>query len=360
MLSNSFHNTISGNTIYGGTSGISISGSEWNTVTGNNCFETTVGIALSDAHHNTITGNMCEGGSSGDESIMLLSASCHNTITGNTCNNNLKHGIYLLDASNNNTISGNTCQGNDRYGIFISASHNNNIIGNTCVENSQAADNTWANIQLTGADYNLLEANLCRMGALANQPNYGIELDADSDHNIVRDNDLHDSGLTGPINDLGLDTEFNNITFQFIQGSVFIDADGSAKGWEIDAADELAIALGQLPLELTQVVRIKIWGVALALTGAGIGMLLEINMNAGQDNEAYTAEAIAIANKVTRALNFAVNDVIVWIVDASDHANIGTLAGGDSLEVKVKFETLANGDIDTDAVFRAVEIEYVT
>ena len=88
-------------------------------------------------------------------------------------------------------------------------------------------------------------------------------------------------------------------------------------------------------------------------------MRLEININAGASNEPYTTEAIAVANKPSETSNFAANDVIYWEIDPSDDPDIGDLAGGDSLGIKVLHEAAGDGDIATDAVLRCVEIEYV-
>lgn len=356
-LDGCFYSTISEchlNDCYGYS--VHLSGCHYSGVVNNLVNSTrTYGIALDPNCENcSVVGNQIRGA---NVNISIQSESNNNVISGNTTEMG-KIGIEVK--SDSNTIISNTCRENGEEGIFIeSPGKGNTIIGNVVNSASQSADNTDPCIRIRG-DYNLIEANVCRMGILGNQPSYGIELEVVAEHNIVRNNDLYDSGKTGPILDNGVDTKFNSITFQFIQGTAFIDADGSAKGWEIDLADEYAIALGQLPLELTQVVRIKIWAVGLAAPGAGNQMALEINMNAGQDDEAYTAEAIAIVNKLNITENFAINDVIHWILTSADDADIGDLAGGDNLEVKVKFETGTNSDIDTDAIFRVVEIEYVT
>jgi len=332
---------------------VSLDRADDNSILGNNADAGNV-VLLDQSHHNTITGNHSRVCSS-----IFLTASTHNVVSSNISYND-DYGVRLEAASDYNVISENDLRLSNFDGIRIADSHHNIVENNLILESSQGTDNTGDGIEIHGSDYNLVQGNLVRQGALAKKTRYGISIDAGSDHNTVRDNDLYDSGQTGPILDNGVDTKFNNITFQFIQGTLFISATGSAKGWEIDLANEWAIALGQLPLELTQVVRIKIWAVGLAAPGAGNGMLIDVNMNAGQDDEAYTAEAVAVVAKGSATLNFAVNDVIHWVLTSADDANIGTMTGGDSLELQVLFKAAVNGDIDTDAVFRAVEIEYVT
>jgi len=139
----------------------------------------------------------------------------------------------------------------------------------------------------------------------------------------------------------------------------FIHGDASPKGWEIDAAAEWAIAPFTLPPDCQQVCWVRIKAVGLAAPGAGNGMLLDIQIDAGGDDEGFQAEAIAVANKVNSTLNFAANDVIQWLLTPADDSDIGDLIADDHGHVKVRFETFANGDIDTDAVFGTVTFEGV-
>ena len=53
------------------------------------------------------------------------------------------------------------------------------------------------------------------------------------------------------------------------------------------------------------------------------------------------------------------NDVIHWVFDASDDAQIGTLAGADYVEIMAVGEAAAAPDIATDALFGGYELEYV-
>ena len=159
--------------------------------------------------------------------------------------------------------------------------------------------------------------------------------------------------------DEGGDTDLPSKTFQFIQGTTFISADGSAKGWEIDAEADMSIALGQLPSGVQQVVRIKIWAVALGAPGAGGQMLLDIVIQAGADDLVYTTENINLPAFESVTTDYVANDVVHWSVDVTDDADIGDLAAGMSLECKINGAPVSAPDEATNATFRAIEIEYV-
>ena len=171
------------------------------------------------------------------------------------------------------------------------------------------------------------------------------------------------------MNDVGTGTKLATKTFSFIAGgdvdgtalwANYVSATASAKGWEVDDAADWAEALGQLPLELQQIVRFKIWAVALgAPIGGGGQMHLEINMNAGASNLAYTTEPVALANFDGEEADYVATDVVHWVVDSGDDADIGSMVGGMSIEIEVIYEVGAAPDGATNAVFRTVEIEYV-
>jgi len=194
-------NQIAGNTCQANLNyGIYIYTSNDNIISNNICQGNSIGIYIYTSSHNTINGNTCQGSST--NGIYLRTACNNNTVVGNTCQGN-GYGVWL-DTSNNNTVVGNTCQGNGDHGIGLYSSNNNTIVGNTCVENSQDTDNNADNIYLADCDYNLIASNLCRQGALANRPRYGINISNDTcDKNIVQGNDLHDAGKTANFNDVG-------------------------------------------------------------------------------------------------------------------------------------------------------------
>ena len=198
---------------------------------------------------------------------------------------------------------------------------------------------------------------------------YDINISAATcDRTRVLDNVLYGDG-TARINDAGTDTKLATKTFSFIAGgdvegtaiwASLVSATASAKGWSVAGADDWAVALGQLPQELQEIVRTKIWAVAL---GAPIGtpgqMHLEIIINAGADDLAFNTEAVALANFDGETTDYVATDVVHWVVDSGDDVDIGHMVGGMSIEFKVIYETGDDPDGATNAVFRTVEVEYV-
>lgn len=142
-----------------------------------------------------------------------------------------------------------------------------------------------------------------------------------------------------------------------VQVAQFISAAGAAKGWEIDEADEWAIAYGQLPRIVLRVLYIKVWAVGLAAPAAGNQMLLDFTWRGGGSDASYNTYDEAYANKESVETAFAVNDVISWA--ATTTWSINQLKGGYSIEVKAIYNAAVAPDIATDAVFRCVEIMYV-
>jgi len=139
----------------------------------------------------------------------------------------------------------------------------------------------------------------------------------------------------------------------------FIHADGSAKGWEIDAADEWAIIYGFLPASVRTVLRINIYGVGLALPGAGNGMLIDFLMNAGAVDQAFATENISVAGKRSNQVNTGIGDVLSWTITAADDADVADLVGYQLFEAKIKYSAAVGSDIATNAVFTSIGIEYI-
>lgn len=202
LESSSDFNTIEGCTVKGNTfRGIEIRSSNNNTISGNTCQGNGGGgiAMMTFSNNNTISGNTCQGNGDG---IVMETSSNNNAISGNTCQGNTLRGIII--SSSNNTITGNTFQGNGQHGIYLAFGANNNTIsGNTWLENSQTTDNTYDNIFLDAVEYNLIIGNVCRRGAPANKPRYGINVSNDGCvRNCLIGNDLYDSGSTGDLNDV--------------------------------------------------------------------------------------------------------------------------------------------------------------
>jgi hypothetical protein len=168
----------------------------------------------------------------------------------------------------------------------------------------------------------------------------------------------------GRINDLGIDTKLETKLFQFIKPigtASFVVI--SPTGIDVDSMNEGALALGQLPNDVQQIVRIKIWGVA---TGTPINsegkMHINITLNAGAPNETYNTitKSWAIASFDGEVTDYIVNDIIYWVIEDGDVGNkLKNLVAGDSFEIFALYVVGADPDGATDGLIRCVEIEYV-
>jgi len=128
-------------------------------------------------------------------------------ISGCNLFENIGEGIYFGGICVQNTIANNTISKNYYEGILfqISGSAGNTIINNLITENSQTLANRYDGIRLAGyADQNLLQTNVIRSGG---KQRYGVNIASSTcDGNIITNNDLRASGVTGSLNDAGTGT----------------------------------------------------------------------------------------------------------------------------------------------------------
>ncbi len=379
--------TVNGNNLNNNTEhGIHIIDFYVNTVIGNSCAGNGIhGIFNDYGQHSIIAGNSLD--VNGGSGIYAVNHTIYVTYIGNAISGNTVHGIFLDDTITGDAegvvISGNTINFHGGHGIYIIAmgpiniTGNNiyknafhgvyiydcsagvTVVGNICNENDRLNTGTYDGIcvELNGDDVKI-HSNTCN-----DNDRYGINIvDATCDRVWVKNNQLR-GNTTGALNDAGTNTKLATIPMPFIQGTAFISADGSAKGWEINAEADMAVALGQLPLEVQQVIRLKIWAVALgAPAGAGGQMHLDILFNAGGSLEAYNlaANSWTLANFDGEEADYVNTDGIHWVVEDGDVGDeISNLLGGDSLELKVNGGTAVAPDGATNATFRVVEVEYV-
>lgn len=132
-------------------------------------------------------------------------------ISGNFAEQNNLSG-YLTDGCNNNQISGNFARSNGQFGFLIASSSDNQITDNHALFNGSAVDNTYDgfNIQ-SNSDRNFISNNFARMGSGVNRQRYGLNIeDVASDNNVVLDNDLRLSGVTGGFNNNSTTTDTTN------------------------------------------------------------------------------------------------------------------------------------------------------
>ena len=354
------------------------------TIVGNWCYNNGLGVAFTGvsgqiAYYCSIVANICY--SNTDEGITI--SFCEDvTVVGNISRNNTNEGIRLANAATRVTVKGNTVRENGGVGIHLSSGsplfcivsgntcHLNSYDGigayfgqwfiitdNICTNNSQRGAGLDSGITVAIGDV-LIEGNICTDTQGAKTQQYGIEILAGAVRTIVGRNILT-GNRTACISDLGTDTKLPTLTLPFVAGTEVIAAAGAPKGWRVDAANEYAIAFGVMPPECQQSVRMKVWAVGLAAPGAGNEMLVDIEVNSGQPDETYNAEAISVASKPNNETNFDVNDVISWTITATDDTDVDDLLGGDCFEFKVIYRAAVAPDIATNALFRCVEIMFV-
>lgn len=141
----------------------------------------------------------------------------------------------------------------------------------------------------------------------------------------------------------------HTLSVPFFNGTAYADS-----GWDVDAAGEYATAFFVLPSWISQVYKIRVY--ARSIVTETHAMLATITANGGGSNEAYTTEAISVADKVSETTNFAADDIIYWEIDSADDADIPHLSGGDAVTLKVSGVNAAGDNCATDAHFIALEI----
>ena len=119
-----------------------------------------------------------------------------------------------------------------------------------CLGNSQSVNNSFDDILLDNSDFNNIQGNTCRAGALANKPRYGINIsNATCDKNVVQGNDLYDDGFgTGPFNDAGtlsiVKSSNRGIQITDIKDYVYIKNTSGGASAVGDVARHKAVAAG--------------------------------------------------------------------------------------------------------------------
>lgn len=103
-------------------------------------------------------------------------------------------------------IEGCRVMSNGGHGINVDAA-NCQIVNNYVELNSTAANATYNQIALAaGADTCNVQGNTCRAGSSGNRAAYGINIAAGATDNLVTNNDLKTSGVTGSLLDGGTST----------------------------------------------------------------------------------------------------------------------------------------------------------
>lgn len=267
-------------------------------------------------------------------------------IAGNTVENGSADGIILRANSFNNLLENNYIESNAGYGVQMVGTAGSKI-RNTVLQgnhiNLNRTDNASdLNVRIEHA-YNTKIRDNYFLNCTTS-----ISNTATSDSLRLLGNHPLDTNF---ISDAGTNTWFPSVIAPFVDGTACEDS-----GWDIDAVGEYARAFAILPSDLIKIHQIKIYGRSMVLEADA--MRLEIIMNGGADNEAYNTEAISIVDKASTSTNFAADDIVYWVLTATDDSDIGDLAAGDSVEIKVLGEDAGGADCTTDCRFRTVQIEY--
>lgn len=409
--------TITGNICYGNTHGISCSMASLVTITGNVCHGNSHGMYL-DFVDGEVDGNTL---SENSQYGLYLVAVIWSIISNNICMYNADNdGIYADGDCHSNIFDSNWISVNGGLGMNMVGGGGmivGNYFNNNTGINLRVAKNPWViadnfvgsggggialladalntvltgnniyagtdGINLaTGCEKCLIEGNFIQHSHLSgimltddndknmiignyfyNNDRYGIEIaTANALDNLVKNNYYYLNTL-GPILDNGTDTRLAVVKVQFVHpsnGAAWIDGALTApSGIDVDINDEAAVAHITLPLELFQVVRVKFWAYSRVAEAAN-NMLLRLRIYGAASSEAWNTNNIDVANKPSvETGGIAVNDVVHWVIDASDDADLADLIGGDYLEISAIGEAAVAPDIATDALFGAVEIEYV-
>jgi len=303
------------------------------------------GLKVCEGSYSIITGNLIR--STGEVGLHIDDVS-HCVIADNVVIDGADIGIDLTYTTYC-TIVGNHSENNGLDGIYLSHADDCVVADNHIISNSQGTDNTDDGIFVTASDRNDIHGNAIRRGVGANKQRYGINVSTDTcDNNRIFDNDLYDSGSTGKVNDVGTGTISPSVVVPFSDGTEPLDS-----GYLIDGDTDLARAFLFLPDEVQQVRFLKTY--ARTVVASVPTMALEINVNGGADNEAYTTHQTLALNTPSTSSSFAANDIIYWTLTS---VNILALSAGDSVEVKVLHEAANAGGITTNAYIRTVEIGY--
>ena len=281
-------------------------------------------------------------------------------------NNHVRDGIRAETAVTNFTIAGNTfAAGHQTEGIGPIGS-DWTIVGNNFKSMSYGiycysglskgliADNVFQScttgIRLeVNCDNNFIVANLIDTATT------GIVISgATCDNNRIGHNEF--ITVTTCLDDTGTGTILPTLLLPFVDGTLSVTADAAPKGWSITLATNFALALGVMPPNCHQSVRMKVHAISLAAEADG--MRLQVTADACQPDEAWDAEHIDIT-KTSTTLNFAANDGVIWTLTPADDADVDDLIAGDQIEIKAIYAAATGADIATNALLRCVEIQYV-
>lgn len=341
-------------------------------------------IKLDSADWTYINGNKLHGQyKAGEYIIHLLNTSRRNIISGNEIAIANGGGVYIADLNSHSTIiDDNTFQLSTSAVRAIQTMSPGNIISNNKIYVTAQSGSGTIKIDRS---QQIINGNYIEMGGVINQIGIDVAVDVAATECIITDNIIKGTGTAVSIRLAGAssyclvkdnildetvtDTGTNN-KFTTVKGD-FTQYGGGSAGWtapvintspggiDIDANDEFAYAHIILPQEVQHVIRIKYWAYSNVIEATN-NMLLQLNAHGATSSEAWSGNAIDVVNHPSEETGgIVVGDVIHWLIDASDDAQIGTLAAQDLVELMAVGEGASAPDIATDALFGGWEIEYV-
>lgn len=283
-----------------------------------------------------------------DEGISIEANDC--SVVGNSVARTKFGGLIVRNCSRcsvvgNHVDSPDSASANLYDGIMLLSANDCTLVGNS-VTNS-AAFNVRQGIRilgLGGSSDNVVMCNRVRGYDI------GINIGADSNRNLVKDNILLDNTVC--FQNLGTDTKLASVIVSFVGGT-----DPQDSGFLVDSTnggDDFARAYTMLPVEVQQVVRAKVY--ARSVVAEVHSMEADFTIYGAADNEAYTTHNGSAASLGSTSVNFAADDVVYWTLTA---AGLLAMLGKDSVEVKVDYAAADGDNCATNAYFRTVEIEYV-
>ncbi len=313
------------------------------------------GIVFSGATYCIAEGNVIENSSS--FGIYLTSEASDALITGNTIHICGADGIYTTEDVIRVTISDNYVDEAADNGINIYGSTDINILGNFLYNNNRRGILIWQDATQIVIDNNFIDGVTITAG---------IELTgAGTDEIIIGYNRTINvpvvliDGAGGIVRLPTISGEFPLSNVGGGAAAVAPVINTSPGGIDIDAVNEFAHAKIPLPTEIQQVVRIKIWAYSNVIEAAN-NMLLRIVAHGAGSSELWSGNAIDVPDHPSEETGGIIQyDVIHWVIDVGDDAQVGTLAAQDLLELLAVFNAVVGADIATDALFGGYNIEYV-
>jgi len=193
--------------------------------------------------------------------------------------------------------------------------------------------------------------------------NWGIMAAAGCNGNVLHPNRYYGVFNNGRLSDSGTDNIFGARSCQLVQainGAALADGGLVApSGVDVDANDEAAVGRRWLPLDVQEVLKIRIYGHSNVIEATN-NMLLRIIANAGSSSEQWDAENVDVPNEPSiEEGGIIAKDVLSWIISKADDASLGNFVGGDFVQIMAVGEAAVAPDIGTDALFGEAVIEYI-